>query len=385
MYNIHNHYQNIFDYLKTIIAQPKIAYLYPFGASAAENIEVLDTPNSYDIDPVVLCYDQEPLLHGYNDPVFERVKNELTVGGRRPVILLNTELDSEEKNHYLEKYGFIDAYCFFHIFAAHDWYRGYQYNKSIKPVRDRAVKKAYISFNRLTGSARIYRSMLVAELSKNDILSRGHVSYSDICPDHGPYKDNLLAGIERYNLPADYVTSTIAELDRMKFPLRIDFKNDEYIPNHSMALSAIPECMESFIYVVTETCYWEKKKHLTEKIFKPIILKQPFVLLGCAHNLEYLRSYGFKTFGDFWDESYDTIEDPVQRLQAVVEILKKFSQLTNGELTYMLHEMQEILEYNYNLFNSKEFLDNAWAELENNLAAAIKACPSVFSPISSRV
>ena len=36
--------------------------------------------------------------------------------------------------------------------------------------------------------------------------------------------------------------------------------------------------------------------HLTEKIFKPIVNKQPFMLLAAPDNLAYLKSYGFKTY-----------------------------------------------------------------------------------------
>ena len=70
MYNIHSHYSNLFSFLQTIIAQPRLEYLYPFGASSFENIEVFDTIDSLDSDPIVFCYDQEPLYVGYNDFLF---------------------------------------------------------------------------------------------------------------------------------------------------------------------------------------------------------------------------------------------------------------------------------------------------------------------------
>ena len=53
--------------------------------------------------------------------------------------------------------------------------------------------------------------------------------------------------------------------------LRIDCFKDEFIENDSMTLGPLQKLMESFVYVVTETCFWETKKHLTEKIFKPIV------------------------------------------------------------------------------------------------------------------
>jgi hypothetical protein len=138
--------------------------------------------------------------------------------------------------------------------------------------------------------------------------------------------------------------------------------------------------MESFLHVVTETCFWEQKKHLTEKIFKPIVARQPFVLLGCPNNLAYLKSYGFKTFDAWWDESYDQIEDPVERIKAVVQIIYHIRRISNEKLEDMLKEMNDILEYNYQLFYSKEFINNAWQELETNLTQAIAQLPPLTSP-----
>jgi hypothetical protein len=149
--------------------------------------------------------------------------------------------------------------------------------------------------------------------------------------------------------------------------LRIDEKHSVNIPNGSQTIGPIEELMESFLHVVTETCFWETKDHLTEKIFKPIVARQPFVLLGCANNLKYLKSYGFKTFDSWWDESYDRIENPIERLQAVVKIINEICSMTTSELESMLRGMQYVLDYNYNWFYSKEFLDVVWNELTINL------------------
>jgi hypothetical protein len=125
--------------------------------------------------------------------------------------------------------------------------------------------------------------------------------------------------------------------------------------------------MKSFVFVVTETCFWQSKTHLTEKIFKPVALRMPFLLLGCANNLSYFKDYGFKTFSDYWDESYDSIEDPVTRLQAVTQVLKKLCSLTVAEQTAMLKDMQPTLDYNYNRFNSPDFVYSEWNTLTTKL------------------
>lgn len=374
MYNIHSHYSNLFSFLQTIIAQPRLEYLYPFGASSFENIEVFDTIDSLDCDPIVFCYDQEPLYVGYNDflfgCLFRKAKNLA-----RPVILVTTEKNSDALNYFVEKYNFIPCYGFFHIFAAHDWFRGYQFDSKIIPLSQRSLKKKFITFNRLTGNARVYRSLFIGELAKRNLMSSGYISYSDHCPEHGHYSQTLDYAVSEYKIETDYISEIKNQLDQLQHPLRIDYKEQTTIPNHSMVLSAVDQCMETFLHIITETCYWERKCHLTEKTFKPIILKQPFVLLGCAYNLEYLKSYGFKTFDQWWDESYDYIEDPVRRLQAVADIVKYLDSLSIKQLTNMLFEMEPVLEHNFKLFNSQEFLNSAWQELTTNLKEAVNSAP----------
>jgi hypothetical protein len=371
MYNIHSHYQNLYRVANSILTDTQLQYLHPFGTSNIENIEVLND-NTFGTDggPVLLCYDQEPLLPGFNDVLFEHVR---THEGRnnRPVILLNTEKDSAAKNYFLEKYNFIDCYYFFHIFAAHDWYRGYRYWHELTPVPQRTIKKKFITFNRLTSSARVYRSLLLNELIKQDVVNDGYISYSNISPDDNvDYAIALTEAITRFNVPVSVADEAIVNITKLDLPLLIDSKGST-IPNGSMQLSAVPQSQESFMQLVTETCFWESKCHLTEKIFKPIISKQPFVLAGCAHNLAYLKSYGFKTFDSWFDESYDSIEDPIKRIEAIGRTVKEICSYSNTQLYVALQEMQSVLDHNYNLFYSQEFLDNAWNELKGNLTKAM--------------
>ena len=352
----------------SIVGQPTVAYLHPFGTTQIENIELLKLGGN---GPLLFCYDQEPLIPEYNRPLFDFIRQfKNDQGEPKPTILLNTERNSAAKNILLEKNNFIDCYYFFHAFAAADWYRGYQYCHALIEPSQRKINKKFITFNRITGRARVYRSLFVGELVKNDLLKHGHVSFSDVCPEHGHYSKSIYDA-SNHNVPLDYINEIKDLLDSVTYPLRVDFTNKDLIPNGSQVLSAIPECMESFLYVVTETCFWDTKEHLTEKIFKPIVSKQPFVLLGCANNLAYLRSYGFKTFGDWWDESYDGITDPIKRIQAVVKIISDISKKSDQELESMLKDMQQVLDHNYNWFYSKEFLDVVWNELTINLTSAI--------------
>ena len=313
------------------------------------------------------------MIPDFNRNLFRQAGQHRDDNGKlRPVILLNTERSGDAKKEIFNEYKFVDCYYFFHALAAADWYRGYQYNSELIAPSQRKIQKKYIAFNRITGGARSFRSFFVAELARHGLLEHGHVSYSDTCPVYNNnYRESMIASATAYQLPHDYVQDSIQQLSRVNFPLRIDHLTKPSIPNGSPTLSAVSKCMESFLHVVTETCYWENKEHLTEKIFKPIVARQPFLLLGCANNLQYLKDYGFQTFNAWWDESYDTIQDPVQRLQAVVGIVKDICNKSDQELESMLADMQSVLDYNYNWFYSKQFLNLVWNELEVNLQTAV--------------
>ena len=351
-----------------------------FGHYGAESVVLVPTARS---GPVIICYDQEPLLPSYNKPVFEHIKenyvwihpSSLTNFKTQSLILVNTELDSDAKDQILAAHGLIDCYYFFHAFAAQDWYRGYQYNVDLLPPRKRTVKKKLITFNRLTSNARIYRSLLVNELLKHNIADDSYISFSRDCPDGSSFDQELKKHAAAYCIPEMLVNETITSINNYPSDFRIDSLGTDAIDNSSFKINALDQNLESFLHVVTETCYWGRKKHLTEKIFKPIVLRQPFVLVGCAQNLEYLKSYGFKTFDRWWDESYDQIEDDVARMHAIGKLLADICSKDCKQLTGMLHDMEEILEYNYRWFYSQEFLNNCWTEFSTNLTAALKNKP----------
>jgi hypothetical protein len=123
--------------------------------------------------------------------------------------------------------------------------------------------------------------------------------------------------------------------------------------------------VDSFWHIVTETVFYYDKLHLTEKIFKPIVSKQPFMLLAAPGNLAYLKSYGFKTFDSIIDETYDTIQDNDRRTEAVVEQLHWYCNLTPGEKTDVIKQLEPIIQHNFNHFYG-EFRHIIASELLNN-------------------
>ena len=68
----------------------------------------------------------------------------------------------------------------------------------------------------------------------------------------------------------------------------------------------------------TETLHENETIFLSEKIFKPIYCCQPFIVFGNPGTLKELHNLGFKTFSDFWDESYDEDYNFTSRLGKIM-------------------------------------------------------------------
>ena len=134
------------------------------------------------------------------------------------------------------------------------------------------------------------------------------------------------------------------------------------------------EASDSLLYVPTETVYFGRRTHLTEKTFKAIALEMPFVLVAPAGSLEYLREYGFKTFDGILDESYDQETNDILRVERVVKLLKGIDQLSVRERQQIHRHMLPMVQHNYHHFYHGGFRDLLWNELQgmlNNLQTCI--------------
>lgn len=111
----------------------------------------------------------------------------------------------------------------------------------------------------------------------------------------------------------------------------------------------------NLIFIVTETLFQGDINNifLTEKTFKPISLKMPFIVIGQPLTLKRLRESGYKTFSDLWDESYDEIFDPIQRMEKICDVVDQLSKIPTTELTDKIRQIFDILEHNSKLLKSR--------------------------------
>ena len=104
-----------------------------------------------------------------------------------------------------------------------------------------------------------------------------------------------------------------------------------------------------FVDIVHESYLSGTVFFCTEKTWRPILAHRPFITAAGSGHLANMRRLGFKTFSDFWDESYDDLR-MTDRIQAIIGVLETISSWTESELASKLEQMKPVLEHNYLTF-----------------------------------
>jgi hypothetical protein len=87
----------------------------------------------------------------------------------------------------------------------------------------------------------------------------------------------------------------------------------------------------------------------TEKTWKVMACKKPFIVATTPFYLKGIKQLGFKSFSPFIDESYDEIVDNKERMNAVVNESIRISKLPTEEYNRLILDCKEICEYNYQI------------------------------------
>ena len=185
---------------------------------------------------------------------------------------------------------------------------------------------------------------MVSNLIEQDLIQHGYVSLF-LKDEMGTWQDAIQDAESLLDSRAK--VKIYQALNTQTEPLIID-TND---PDGTMSANLnIDQSTDALWHIVTETVYFLPKLHLTEKIFKPIVSKRPFILVAAPGNLAYLKSYGFRTFDRWIDESYDQEADHYIRIEKITAEIARLCAMEPADLIIMHDEMKEVLEYNFNHF-----------------------------------
>jgi hypothetical protein len=103
-----------------------------------------------------------------------------------------------------------------------------------------------------------------------------------------------------------------------------------------------------FVELVSLGFYSGQTFYVDEKIWRPMLMRTPFIVQGPQNLIPNLRRLGFETFHEFWDEGHS--EDPPDcQVRAIIAIIQTLAKKTNKELEDMYSDMLPKLEHNRNL------------------------------------
>ena len=292
----YKYYQDLLPYLEGYTVQGLFA-----GSRSIQDIVTVQTGNKGRI----FFFDQEPMFSELDRELWDHVFQE-------PTIFANSELNSKDKQYLEKNYpNFIDWYFFSNALLSLEWFDAQK--NFYAGWND--YKQTVLDCNLITGS-RQYRVYLMYLMYKRGFQRQSHVSFN------GEYNwEQDLKHYDQFNLlqePEHFLKRIPKE--KVSYD---DWGKQNKLYNTLMQSRLPLEHYSEVNYVtVSETLCVENKKHLSEKAFKPIAAGKPFLLAAGYHNLAYLRSYGFETFSDCWDESYDSIKDPKARLDAMFRLIE---------------------------------------------------------------
>lgn len=102
---------------------------------------------------------------------------------------------------------------------------------------------------------------------------------------------------------------------------------------------------------------------ISEKTLRSIWHETPFIVLGASGILKRLREYGFETFDDHWDESYDGIIDAQDRFVAFCQTLQSIHAIPLDKMKKLYQELRPRLERNR--LRLQHYLDNDCKQMYN--------------------
>ena len=206
-------------------------------------------------------------------------------------------------------------------------------------------------FTCLNGAFREHRLILVSELFRSGLENDGYISYIvntgyNNQPPIESEIDNVDKDLLKYYM--DIIVPTI--------PLTTELEKGMELIEPYISTSYVHEMYtNSYFNIVTETSYnWNSTSiidnniYLTEKTYRPIFGMQPFIMVSNPGVLKHLKDMGFKTFPEFFDESYDEIENPTERMYTIINEIKRICNLSNEQLHDRYYNIFDKLEYNRN-------------------------------------
>lgn len=208
---------------------------------------------------------------------------------------------------------------------------------------------------------RYHRLAIVDSILELGLLDRSLVSLNTT-------PEQLLSIVEGYDngILKEKLPSLVKHINNLPMRLDIDKFAETGESSPGPVSNEITQHIDSsYFSVVTETMFLHNRTNmigeldmyatpfLTEKTYRCMAYKQPFILVAYPGMLDTLKQQGYKTFSPYIDETYDTVVNDDERLEAIKHEMLRLSLLSHCELAQLVNNVQHILEHNFNVLANK--------------------------------
>jgi len=222
------------------------------------------------------------------------------------------------------------------------------YTYTQHPLREN--KKFLCSFN---GNDHVSRRLLVLALNKfgwfdHDTCSKNfHLNQDVVDGNISDYVPHNLRFYRKFFIPGD-----------SEFYKKINSFGHHRL-SHAYNIQHLEKVLTtSFVNLVSETVATGYQPFITEKFLYSVVTRGLFVAYAQPKWHQYLSCYfGFKQFDKVFDYSFDITPNPVERLVQLLSMLSKFSRLSPSDWHDLYLMEQDAIEYNYDHFFSKRYLE----------------------------
>lgn len=212
-------------------------------------------------------------------------------------------------------------------------------------------EKLFLMWNRRFRRHRIEMALC---LEKNKLIDRSYISFNDIDLERPTVSFDIAVNLPYLLTSKELLGITPDTISRFrsKLPLVLDGEKDVNQMCEDNGNLTRNYYQNSLVSIVTETNFIENEVTLTEKSFKPIKEKHPFIIVGVPGALKAMREIGFKTFGEFWSEEYDEISCPTVRMQQISFQTEQIGRWTPEQILDFKRRVKPIVEYNFQVLKN---------------------------------
>lgn len=203
------------------------------------------------------------------------------------------------------------------------------------------------------GHSRMHKLQFLEFLYQNDYLK--DFIWASTGPDFAPHMFNEF-------VPAPF----LEEYNNMKIlnelPHLNDYENYEIYKERGNAYN-FTSYLDSYFDIVAETRFYHIQSvkgaantfsnwnNISEKPMKPTLMGHPFIMISKPNTISTLEDMGLKYRYDFWNHSYDNINNDFERMNAVKDFTKKVMSLSKRELKEFKQDYNNYTKDNFDVLN----------------------------------